>query len=76
MFRIVKRSARSELYVVNLTTSEVTTVLNVNGQLNAIDWNPQTNEILYAGVSESGQTILPVVAVSGIGGVPGGPPTP
>jgi WD40 repeat protein len=59
-------SRDGELYVVNLVTSEVATVLNIDGQLNTVDWNPRTNEIIYGGVSNTGQPILATVDVGGI----------
>ncbi len=70
---IAAASRDGELYVTNLVTGDVTSVLTINGQLNAIDWNPQSNEIIYAGVSDSGEPILSVIDVSGIGGVPADP---
>lgn len=69
-------SRDGELYVVNLTTSEVSTVLNVEGNLNAVDWNPHTNQVTYAGVSSAGDAILATVDVSGIAGVPVSTATP
>ncbi|MBE7511184.1 MAG: WD40 repeat domain-containing protein [Anaerolineales bacterium] len=65
-----------ELYIVNLLTEDVATVLNINGQLNAVNWNPTNNLVTYAGVSSTGESILETVDVSGIAGVPTVVPTP
>ena len=59
-----------ELYVVNLVTEEIESVLILDGELNAIDWNPQTNDVTYAGVSDTGEPIFSTTDVSGIAGVP------
>jgi WD40 repeat protein len=66
---IAAASRDGELYVVDLMAGEVMTVLKLEGRITAVDWNLQTNEIIYAGVSESGQPILSIVDVSGINGV-------
>lgn len=58
-----------ELYIANLLTKEVETVLNIDGRLNAVDWNPVGNEIVYAGISSTGEPILEIVDVTGIAGV-------
>lgn len=63
-------SRDGELYVANLTTGEVETVLNVTGELYAVDWNSVSNEIIYSGVSETGQPILEIIDVTGFAGVP------
>ena len=63
-------SRDGELYIANLVTEEVASLLNVDGQLNAVDWNPRTNQVTYAGVSSTGEPILETVDVSGIAGVP------
>lgn len=73
---IATASRDGELFVVNLVNDQVTSVLNVDGQLTAVDWNPQSNEIIYAGVGNNGQPILSIVDVGGIVGVPSGTPTP
>ncbi len=59
-----------ELYVANVLTSEVESVLQVDGTLNAVDWNPQTNDVTYAGVSDTGEPLFSTTNVSGIAGVP------
>ncbi|MBE7511186.1 MAG: WD40 repeat domain-containing protein [Anaerolineales bacterium] len=64
-----------ELYVVNLATREVATVLNVAGRLTTVNWNPTNNLVTYAGVSSTGESILETVDVSGIAGVPTVVPT-
>jgi WD40 repeat protein len=68
-------SRDGELYIVNLLTEDVESVLTIDGQLNAVDWNPRTNQVTYAGVSSTGEPILETVDVSGIAGVPVMTPT-
>ncbi len=68
-------SRDGELYVVNLLTEEVASVLTIDGQLHAVDWNPQTNQVTYGGVSSAGEPVLETVDVSGIAGVPDDTPT-
>jgi len=63
-------SRDGELYIVNLVTEEIASVLTIDGQLNAVDWNPRTNQVTYAGVSSTGEPILETVDVSGIADVP------
>jgi WD40 repeat protein len=63
-------SRDGEIYIANLISGNVATVTNVSAQLNAVDWNPTTNEIIYAGVDNLGAPILNTVDVSGIAGVP------
>ena len=63
-------SRDGELYIVNLVTDEVASVLTIDGQLTTVDWNPRTNQITYAGVSSTGESIMETIDVSGIGGVP------
>ncbi|MBW4436565.1 MAG: WD40 repeat domain-containing protein [Pleurocapsa minor GSE-CHR-MK-17-07R] len=67
---IAVASRDGELYVVNLITEEVASVFNIDGQLTSVDWNPQTNQVTYAGVSSAGEAILETVDVSGVAGVP------
>lgn len=59
-----------EISVINLATKQVETVLMINGQLAAVDWNPKTNEIIYGGVSADRTPILSTIDVTGIAGVP------
>lgn len=63
-------SRDGDLYIVNLLTEEVATVLDIDGQLNAVYWNPRTNQVTYAGVSSTGEPMLETVDGGGIAGVP------
>ena len=59
-----------DILVVNVATQAVTVVKTIAGKLSAVDWNARSNEVLYGGVSDTGQAILSIVDVSSIAGVP------
>lgn len=63
-------SSIGEIYVTNIITGEVELVIDTDVELYAIDWNPTSNEVIYSGISETGQPILEIVDVTGIAGVP------
>lgn len=44
----------------DLVTGEVRTILNVPARIHAIDWNPVTGELLYGGVTDSGEPLLAI----------------
>ena len=69
-------SRDGEVDVVNLISGEVATVLKISGQLNTVDWNPKTNDILIGGVSDTGQAVVSVIDVSGFAGIPTPMPSP
>lgn len=68
-------SRDGEIFIVNLETDEVSAVFRISAQLNAVDWNPTSNEIIYSGVNETGGAIFATVDASGIAGVPTNTPT-
>lgn len=53
-------SRDGEVYIADLVTGEVRTILNVPARIHTIDWNPVTGEILYGGVTESGEPLLAI----------------
>jgi hypothetical protein len=73
---IVVVSRDGEMYVVNAQTQQFASVMKIDGTLYTVDWNPRTNEIIYGGVSNTGQPILATVDVGGIAGVPVSTVTP
>lgn len=53
-------SRDGEIYIADLVTGEVRTILNVPARIHAIDWNPVTGELLYGGVTDSGELLLAI----------------
>jgi hypothetical protein len=68
--RVAAITRDGEISIINLATKQVEIAVMTNSQLAAVDWNPQTNEIIYAGVSEDETPILSIIDVAGIAGVP------
>lgn len=53
-------SRDGEIYIADLVTGEVRTILKVPARIHAIDWNPVTGELLYGGVTNSGEPLLAI----------------
>ena len=53
-------SRDGEIYIADLVTGEVRTILNVSARVHTIDWNPVTGEILYGGVTDSAEPLLAI----------------
>lgn len=66
---IATASKKGSLNLVNLVSNETMEILRIAG-LYSVDWKPNSNEIIYSGINETGELILEIVDVTGIAGVP------